>query len=560
LPRIPQGTPRVSIAVLNRNGEALLDQMFSSFVAVNTWPDIDFLIVDHGSTDGSRAVAERWGRRLPVRVIRCDRNHTFSYSCNRAAEIADGEMLFLLNNDILFEEDVVGRMVAAVQATHGLVGLKLFEDPDTLSIDRERRYHHVGIRFRFNTFKLFTAPYTLMPGPNDGLVTHSCAGMPTVTAAAVMCRRADYLALGGLEERYVYGYEDVDLGLKFRLSHGRPVVSANDIRATHGDGLTRRKRTPGATRRGWHYHNIRVLDERFGYAVRRHMYASLLAGDGLWMGRRPTVALVRTAGGPLAGLAAALRRLSWTVREMGSEGGELRGVDVLIAGRSDWPLTRLTRPHPNLLTVLWLTDDDGVPELGRLALADLRLTTGAHAQAPGFTVLSPGRLPDADAPVAPEGTWDGCAARLVALLIDRVLTRHRFAFKLAAPAGPMELAVAEALRDAGHSVRLDGPDGWEDKLILKDDVAVWLCPAAQARPQTGRMNVLIGAQEAPTGFDGALPTLSAAALADMVEALHPARMLGPADVPLPDRAATVDAAIAEWDRANPGDDLLQAKA
>lgn len=556
LPRHPDGVPHVSIVVLNRNGEALLDQLFRSFHAVNTWTNYRFLIVDHGSTDHSIKVIQRWSATLPIDIVPCARNHTFSYSCNRAAEVVDGDMLFLLNNDIVFDEDVLGRMVAAVQATGGLVGIKLFEDPESVASGRPRRYHHVGIRFRFNGMRRFAAPYNLVPGPADGLIAASCARMPAVTAAAAMCWRRDYLNMGGLDERYVYGYEDVDLGLKFHLTHCKPVFCLNDVRATHGDGLTRRKRTPAATRTNWHLHNIDVLDDRYGYAMRRSMLVSLFRGDGLWMGRRPMAALLMTKGTELEGLAPALERKGWSVREFDARGGDLRGVDVLIGTGGDWPFHRLNRPSPCMLTVRWLCQRVA----GTPSRADVCLVTSAELGEDGAAILPAGRAPDGRPP-APGESWDARADQFIALLIERIGGSHRIAIKAEGTVSEELARLVDGLRRSGHSVRIDLPEAWNPGRNLKDDVVLWACaPATLAslsvRPQRGRINILVGATECPAGFDAAVGTLAPDLIGKVVDALHKKRMLGPIDGPLPDRSSLAEIAIQEWDRPNPGDVLL----
>ena len=61
----------------------------------------------HSSADASLAVAAKWAKRLPLTIVRCARNHSFSYSCNRAAERAGGEYLLLLNNDSVWVEDIL---------------------------------------------------------------------------------------------------------------------------------------------------------------------------------------------------------------------------------------------------------------------------------------------------------------------------------------------------------------------------------------------------------------------------------------------------------------------
>lgn len=49
----------MSILVLTRDGAALLDRMLQSFEATNTYPDVEFIVVDHGSDDGTLALLRR---------------------------------------------------------------------------------------------------------------------------------------------------------------------------------------------------------------------------------------------------------------------------------------------------------------------------------------------------------------------------------------------------------------------------------------------------------------------------------------------------------------------
>lgn len=60
--------PLVSIVTPCYNGEAYLDRFFRSIMA-QTWPSIELIFVDDGSTDTTLAVAESWRDRLEGRGI-----------------------------------------------------------------------------------------------------------------------------------------------------------------------------------------------------------------------------------------------------------------------------------------------------------------------------------------------------------------------------------------------------------------------------------------------------------------------------------------------------------
>src|SRR5262249_43828367 len=59
-----------------------------------------------------------------------------------------------------------------------------------------------------------------------------------VTAACIAVRRELFLSLGGFDEQFVNGWEDVDLCVRGRLS-GQRVVYRGDVSLTHAEAATR---------------------------------------------------------------------------------------------------------------------------------------------------------------------------------------------------------------------------------------------------------------------------------------------------------------------------------
>ena len=98
--------PLISVIVVNWNGLGLLDECFES-LARQTWPETEFILVDNGSTDGSRDLVTAWAKRLPnAQAILlptntgfwwgehssfCGRRREGRYSSSSSASEADGE-------------------------------------------------------------------------------------------------------------------------------------------------------------------------------------------------------------------------------------------------------------------------------------------------------------------------------------------------------------------------------------------------------------------------------------------------------------------------------------
>jgi glycosyltransferase involved in cell wall biosynthesis len=85
--------PLVSVVIPVFNGERFLAQALDSVVG-QTWPQVEPIVVDDGSTDGSAEVAAAY----PVKLIR-QPNAGVAAARNRAVEAAGGPLLAFIDQD-----------------------------------------------------------------------------------------------------------------------------------------------------------------------------------------------------------------------------------------------------------------------------------------------------------------------------------------------------------------------------------------------------------------------------------------------------------------------------
>ena len=125
-PAVLERGPLVSVVILNRDGRDLLERCLRA-VATTVYRDVEVIVVDNGSTDGSADLAESLALPFPVRVIRNAENRSFSDANDQAAAIAGGELLCFLNNDVEpITEGWLGYMVETLTTTHAAaVGARL---------------------------------------------------------------------------------------------------------------------------------------------------------------------------------------------------------------------------------------------------------------------------------------------------------------------------------------------------------------------------------------------------------------------------------------------------
>ena len=104
-------TGLVSVIMPCYNGERYLAEAIESALSQTHRP-IEVIVVDDGSTDGSRQVAERFGDRIRW----TQRDHSgIAGARNHGIELAQGEFLAFLDADDLWVEDKLARQVKALR-------------------------------------------------------------------------------------------------------------------------------------------------------------------------------------------------------------------------------------------------------------------------------------------------------------------------------------------------------------------------------------------------------------------------------------------------------------
>ncbi|WP_136683128.1 glycosyltransferase [Falsirhodobacter xinxiangensis] len=300
VPVIPtgDGTDTVSVIILNRNGESLLRAFFDSARATGDLDGCEWIVIDHRSDDGSQAVCEEMG----VRFIRRDGNFSFSESCNFGAGLAQGRILLFANNDLVLHAPFLPLLRRHfADGRCGILGAKLHDHAEGLARGPVQHLGvHIAPRLSGDVIRPFEARRTAeTPDIGQGALR-----VPAVTGAFLAIAKDRFGALGGFDEGYVYGMEDVDLCLR-ALEAGMPVLCEHGFDITHHRGFTR-DASPSRARRERNYQRF---NHRWGAAL-RHAVPQDVA---FWTGSRPVMAGPAPAPG---------------VHVRDPEGGDLSGIDI----------------------------------------------------------------------------------------------------------------------------------------------------------------------------------------------------------------------------------------
>ncbi len=116
LPASAARSPRVSIGLPVRNGEAYLEAAIESLLG-QTFTDFELIVSDNASTDATEAICRRFAKADPrVRYVRQEENVGAMANFNLVVELARGEYFKWAAHDDVHEPEYLERCVEALDA------------------------------------------------------------------------------------------------------------------------------------------------------------------------------------------------------------------------------------------------------------------------------------------------------------------------------------------------------------------------------------------------------------------------------------------------------------
>ena len=211
--------------VVNWNRVKLLRLCLES-LALQTAPPLEVIVVDNGSTDGS---VEMIRRDFPsTLVIRNTENKGFCAANNQGIDIAQGDLIALLNNDAEADAHWLAALAGVLEGRPeiGMAASKILVHSDPGRIDKAGHLIFLDGQNRGRgTGQLDRGQFDKV---EEVLWPDGCAAM---------YRRAMLSQIGGFDEDFFAYADDAELGLRARIA-GWGCLYAPDAKVFHRRGTT----------------------------------------------------------------------------------------------------------------------------------------------------------------------------------------------------------------------------------------------------------------------------------------------------------------------------------
>ncbi len=213
----------------------------------------EVIIVDNASRDETpELLAVLDG---DVKVLRNDTNLGSAHACNQGAAVAEGEFLLFLHSDT---EPLAGwlepMLKAAAQKEVGIVGSRLIYPDQTIQ--------HAGMVFALHPEVHAIIPYYIYhKAPSNTPQVLKSREFQCITGASLLISSQLFNEVGGFDEAYHNGWEDIDLCMKVRQA-GKKVFYEADSLLIHHETVPGLERTLAESR------NRRLFLSRWGDFVK----------------------------------------------------------------------------------------------------------------------------------------------------------------------------------------------------------------------------------------------------------------------------------------------------
>lgn len=264
--------PELSIIIVNLNNKDLILDCIDSIQNEGSGIDLEIIVVDNGSTDGSiNALHKIQIPKSKLIIVENKKNLGYAKANNQGIKKAKGKYILLLNSDTIVKKEALGKLLRFAKETPdaGVVGTKLLNIDGSLqpscfnfpTIRNAIKQYWLGEKGLFEKF----APPSNKPAEVDAVV----GAVFLITAKALK-------EVGILDERYFAYFEDIDY-CRQTWKKGLKVYYLPTSEIIHYHGATFKKMAPEKDR--W---KKLIPGSKIYYGLFKHYILTAI----IWLGQK----------------------------------------------------------------------------------------------------------------------------------------------------------------------------------------------------------------------------------------------------------------------------------
>lgn len=115
--------PLVSVITCVYNGESHLEQTIKSVLA-QTYPNIEYIVIDGGSTDNTLTILEKYKDDIDVVVSEKDKG--IADAMNKGIDLAKGQIVGIIHSDDWYDNNAVALAVSALKSSDIAYGYLMY--------------------------------------------------------------------------------------------------------------------------------------------------------------------------------------------------------------------------------------------------------------------------------------------------------------------------------------------------------------------------------------------------------------------------------------------------
>lgn len=252
----------VTLIIPTRDRVNLLSRCISTLQAHTDWPNLEIIVVDNDSVEAKTKTYFRRIEKQGVKILSIPGVFNFATLNNQAVDVAKGEVVGLINNDIeaLHDGWLDEIMSHLLRPGVGAVGAKLLWPNGMVQ--------HGGVLLGVGNVAAHFGNRLADQDWGDHGRNQLLQQVSSVTAACLFLRKSDYLAVGGMDgDAFPVAFNDVDLCLKLR-QQGKSIIWTPYARLLHAESASRgHEDTPQKKARA--EREIEIFRQRWGACLLR---------------------------------------------------------------------------------------------------------------------------------------------------------------------------------------------------------------------------------------------------------------------------------------------------